>query len=82
MDNISFEKPTLFKNFRKQVSFHVVNFCYVFPQKIDVWGVRYKKSTTYCFLWFRLIFHYEIIRHSSFGIWTNKFEFKPTNIRE
>ena len=82
MKNISFEKPTLFKNFRKQVSFHVVNFCYVFPQKIDVWAERYKKSTTYCFLWFRLIFHYEIIRHSSFGIWTNKFEFKPTNIRE
>ena len=43
--NISFEKPTLFKNFKKQVTFHVVNFCYVFPQKIDTWNMKHKKST-------------------------------------
>ena len=81
MKNISFEKPTLFKNFRKQVSFHIVNFCYVFPQKIDVWGEQYKKSTTYCFLWFRIIFHYRIIRNSSFGMYTNKFVVNTKYVR-
>jgi hypothetical protein len=60
MKNISFEKPSLFKNLKKQVSFHTVIFCYVFPQQIDTWNDTYKKSTMYCFLWFRVIFYYRI----------------------
>jgi len=76
MRNISFEKPTLFKNIKKQVSFHIVNFCYVFPQKVDCWGEQYKKNTMYCFLWFRIIFHYRIIRNSYSGIYTNKYLFE------
>lgn len=70
MKNISFEKPTLFKNFRKQVTFHIVNFCYLFPQKIDVWNLGNKKSTMYCVLWFRLIFHYEITKNDFNSIYT------------
>jgi hypothetical protein len=64
MKNISFEKPTLLKNFKKQVSFKKVNFCYVFPQKIDTWHEQYKASTTYCFFWFRIIFHYQVTKHT------------------
>jgi hypothetical protein len=60
MRNISFEKPSLFKNIKKQVTFHFVELCYVFPQQIDVWHENFKESTIYCFLWFRIIFHYKI----------------------
>ena len=81
MKNISFEKPTLFKNFRKQVSFHIVNFCYVFPQKIDTWNETHKHTTMYCFLWFRILFHYRIIRHTSFGIYTNTFLANTKHVR-
>jgi hypothetical protein len=70
MKNISFEKPTLFKNFKKQVTFHVVNFCYVFPQKIDTWNMKHKKSTMYCFLWFRLMFHYGITKNTFNAVYT------------
>ena len=70
MKNISFEKPTLFKNFKKQVTFHFVNFCYVFPQKIDTWNMKHKKSTMYCFLWFRLMFHYGITKNTFDSVYT------------
>lgn len=70
MKNISFEKPSLFKNIKKQVNFHIVNFCYVFPQKIDTWNSTHKNSTMYCFLWFRIIFHYRISKHTHDCIYT------------
>jgi hypothetical protein len=60
MKNISFEKPSLLKNLKKQVTFHLVKLCYVFPQKIEKWSETHKDSTMYCFLWFRVIFYYRI----------------------
>lgn len=70
MKNISFEKPTLLKNFKKQMTFHNVNFCYVFPHKIETWGKTHKETTMYCFLWFRIIFYYKITKHNHKHIFT------------
>lgn len=70
MKNISFEKPTIFKNIRNLYTFKVVKFCYVFPQRIDTWDIEYKKHTTYAFLWFRLTHWHKITTQTRKYIYT------------
>ena len=52
---INFEKPNIFKSFKKDTKIKLVSYCYFFPQRVHTWSGKNKIETMYYFLFWRII---------------------------
>lgn len=51
---INFEKPNIFKSFKRDTKIKSRRYCYFFPQRIHTFYGMYKIETMYYFLFWRM----------------------------